>query len=445
MIGGPVPLFAFDAPAAGTGKGLLSGTATVIATGQVPPLMTETRDEDELRKRITAILSTGPSVAVFDNVLRKLNSGTLAGLLTSVIWRDRLLGKTQTLELPNRTVWVVTGNNLQMSDEIARRTVWIRQDSKRDQPWTREGFRHADLPGWVTRHRHELVWAFLVLIQNWIARGMQPSNNKPLGSFEAWSSVIGGILEAAGIQGFLANRDELYERLDQDSQTWRSFFRGWCEMHGNGAVKTSEVLALALEYLPSLFERTRDTDRAHRTALGKALSARRDRRFGDYFLRPAGEDGHAKGALWRLEEASDAEPPADVPGQSSADVPPENWAFSDSFAEDAEHAEVISGSFARATAYAGWEEEYDEGGTSLPHPPQVPHADSESAILGAEVPAEVCPGTPGTSAGASNAWQPCRGGCGKQMPAGQACFECAVRLTSEWQERRKEAPRGDSE
>ena len=78
MIDGPTPLFAYDAPSAGTGKGLLAGTAALIATGYSAAMMTETRDEEEMRKRITSILCAGPSVVILDNVKRKLDSATLS-------------------------------------------------------------------------------------------------------------------------------------------------------------------------------------------------------------------------------------------------------------------------------------------------------------------------------------------------------------------------------
>jgi len=246
LIDGPVPLFAFDAPSAGTGKGLLASTSTLVVSGSKPAMMTETRDDEELRKRVTSLLMSGPDVVVLDNVRRRLESGTLASLLTSTAWKDRVLGRSQTIELPNRTVWIVTGNNLQMSDEVMRRTVWIRLDSRRDRPWDRAGFRHSELESWVLRHRADLLWAFLVLVQNWVAKGKPSWTGQALGSFEAWSKVVGGVLESAGISGFLGNRQELYERLDSDGEEWRAFTRAWHEEHRTEPVKSADLLPSGL-------------------------------------------------------------------------------------------------------------------------------------------------------------------------------------------------------
>ena len=384
LIDGPTPLLAIDAPAAGTGKGLLAGGIGLIVSGLSPAVMTEERDDEELRKRITAILSAGRPIAVFDNVRRRLVSGVLAALLTATIWSDRLLGKNETVDLPNRTMWLVTGNNLQLNDEIARRTVWIRIDARVDRPWQRTSFRHPDLMGWLGRHRHELVWALLVLTQNWIARGRPTWSGRTLGSYESWSSVVGGIMEAAGIEGFLANREELYRRADAETEEWRAFVAAWWEEHGSRAVKAADLIALAHheDLLPSVFASSKEdaNERALRTRLGKALSQRRDRRFADIFIRGLGQDSHRKGALYRLEEANTPEVEAQ-PSASSADVPHENGAISDTNAEGAEDAEPVSNSHAR-------ELEGNEINTStaknVPQLPLVPQTDTDQARSGAE-------------------------------------------------------------
>ncbi len=384
LIDGPTPLLAIDAPAAGTGKGLLAGGIGLIVSGLSPAVMTEERDDEELRKRITAILSAGRPIAVFDNVRRRLVSGVLAALLTATIWSDRLLGKNETVDLPNRTMWLVTGNNLQLNDEIARRTVWIRIDARVDRPWQRTSFRHPDLMGWLGRHRHELVWALLVLTQNWIARGRPTWSGRTFGSYESWSSVVGGITEAAGIEGFLANREELYRRADAETEEWRAFVAAWWEEHGSRAVKAADLIALALheDLLPSVFASAKEdaNERALRTRLGKALSQRRDRRFADIFIRGLGQDSHRKGALYRLEEANTPEVEAQ-PSASSADVPHEDGAMSDTNAEGAEDAEPVSNARAR-------ELEGNEINTStaknVPQHPLVPQTDTDQAGSGAE-------------------------------------------------------------
>ena len=160
---------------------------------------------------------------MIDNVTRKLGQVSLAALLTARTWRDRLLGKSKTVEVPNRTLWIVTGNNVGMNDEMARRSVRIRLDAGVEEPWHRQGFKHDSLLEWADEHRGELVWAALVLVANWLARGAQPFTERTLGSFEPWARVVGGVLRDVGIEGFLQGRQRMHSEADRDSACWATF------------------------------------------------------------------------------------------------------------------------------------------------------------------------------------------------------------------------------
>jgi len=398
LIDGPTPLFAMDAPTPGTGKGLLAAGIGIIVSGATPAVMTEARSEEELRKRITALLCTGRSIVLFDNIRHPLESGTLSALLTAPTWSDRLLGKTQTVELPNRTVWLATGNNLQLNNEIARRTAWIRLDAKVDRPWERTNFRHGNLIGWLQRHRHELVWALLVLVQHWMVQGRPPWEGKPLGSYEAWSSVIGGILQAAGIEGFLANRDELYRRADAETEEWRAFVAAWWETHSDAPLKASDLFQLARQWdlLSSVFATARDdaSERALKTRLGKALGQRRDRRYGDFFIRTLGQDLHQKTALYRLDPAASPDNAAGRPApddQRPANVPQDNPSTPGTIAGRAGHA----GRVFNAKAEKSEGQQKEEGiAKNVPQLPHVPQTDTNSTDLGAGRGRDVSPNVP---------------------------------------------------
>lgn len=245
IIVGPTPIHLIDAPSPGTGKSLAADCATSIFCGRPVPGMAEARDEDEIRKRITAGLMASNAFFLFDNISNSINSGALAAAITLGTWTDRVLGKSFNISLPIQCAWVFTGNNLTMSNEIARRSILIRMDSGHEKPWLRDHkeFKHQ-LPKWAFDNRSDLVWACLTIIKNWFAKGCPEPNVKALGSFEDWSRVIGGILEAAGIQGFLNNLNELYERSNEESAVWGLFLVRWLEEFGYQNVSTSELLQL---------------------------------------------------------------------------------------------------------------------------------------------------------------------------------------------------------
>jgi putative DNA primase/helicase len=201
LIDGPTPNHLVSSPQPGSAKGLLTDVALRAAIpnpGSVP----QARDDDEWRKRLTSYFREGREVMSIDNVNKPLDSGALASALTQTTWEDRILGKNETVSLPIRCVWTTTANNPTMSTEIARRTVRIHLDTGLELPWLRTGFRHENLRQWVDENRAFLVWAAHTLIKAWIAAGRPKPMCKSLGSYEAWSSVIGGSLENAHIQGF---------------------------------------------------------------------------------------------------------------------------------------------------------------------------------------------------------------------------------------------------
>jgi hypothetical protein len=280
LIDGPTPLHLFEKPSPGTGATLLVDMLSLPATGRALATMTEGRDEDEWRKRITAKLRSGSTFILIDNLRRRLDSAAVSAGITSPAWEDRILGVSEVTRLPVRCVWMATGNNPAVSTEIARRTVRVRMDAKLDRPWLRDGFKHDNLRQWAADHRGQLVWAALTMVRAWIARG-RPTGKKTLGMFERWSEVMGGILEVAGIPGFLSNLVEFYEESDAEGATWRAFLAAWWERHGESETTVKDLWVIVVdEACLSLGDGSKqNSEHSQRVMLGKMLAERRDRIF----------------------------------------------------------------------------------------------------------------------------------------------------------------------
>jgi putative DNA primase/helicase len=289
MINGPTPMHLFDAPLEGTGKTLLCSAITLVSTGRDAEVMTEADSQEEWRKRITATLMDAPTFVLLDNLTRVLDSGSLASVLTSRFWKDRILGFSKTASLPNKTVWLGSGNNTHMSRELIRRTLWSRLDAEHDAPWERKNFRHPNLLVWAKANRGKLIAAALTLCQAWI-RGGRPEGKATLGMFESWVAVIGGILDVAGVPGLLANADEFRRcRADQRSE-WREFIIAWWQKYAERKVGVEALFELATQ------EKLLDSvlgdkgERSQRIRMGRALGQAADRVIGEYRLVRAGED-----------------------------------------------------------------------------------------------------------------------------------------------------------
>ena len=277
MIDGPTPLHLVEKPTPGTGATLMVDAIATILTGAGASVMTEGRDDEEWRKRVTAKLRQIPSIVLIDNLRHKLDSSAVAAALTAPFWEDRILGVSEMVRLPIRCAWIATGNNPEFSNEMARRIVRIRLDAHVERPWQREGFRHPDLMIWVRANRGRLVAACLTLCQAWIAAG-RPRGTLTIGSYESWATVLGGVLEVAGIEGLLGNLDEMLEASDSEGTVWRVFVSAWWDRFGTAEVGANDLYEIALSCEPPL-PLGSGNDRSQRIRLGKALGRLRDRVF----------------------------------------------------------------------------------------------------------------------------------------------------------------------
>lgn len=313
-IDGPTPMYLIDAPGRGTGKGLLADVIAIVTLGHPAWVMSQPRDEDEMRKQITASLMEGSPMILLDNVSR-LYSGPLCAVLTTTQWKDRRLGQSKMVEVPNHATWLATGNNVSLSDEMLRRVVSIRIDSGVERPEDRNNFKHEDLLGWTREHRAELVSACLSIINVSVTQGM-PRGTAALGRFESWAGVMGGIQEVAGVRGFLSNRDRLYTVADLQSEDWSAFCEAWYESYGEHPVTAKDLLEVAKNQNLLIDVLAGRSALAAQQRIGHALSSRRDRIFGRWKIRRAGRSSQTKNVAYRLEIFQEY-----VPGQNTRNTP----------------------------------------------------------------------------------------------------------------------------
>lgn len=306
MIAGPTPLFVIEAPTPRTGKSLLAETLGRVTTGRAPKTLPHPANREEFEKTVVSTLMEGASVALMDNVNTKLDSATLASVLTSIEPAVRVMRTQKVPTFPNRVTWVCTANNMQMSEELAGRSVYIKLDAGMEDPSSRTGFHHADIRGWVTKNRGMLLNSCFVLVRNWIAKG-RPLCDIPFGSFEAWTQLVGGILKAADIPGFLENRSEGRERTDDSAQEDRGFVLLWSEQLEWQAVDSEQLLEMAKQHkvLLDIY-----AGRSHADAVNKMgvwLRQRVGRAFGGWKVTRYKQNRLGR-RLWILEKTERLQP-----------------------------------------------------------------------------------------------------------------------------------------
>jgi hypothetical protein len=299
LVDGPTPLYLVEAPAQGTGKGLLADLVGVVAEGRGPAVMGLSRDEDEVDKRIAALLLGSARILLFDNITG-ITSAKVSAALTATTYSGRLLGRSEMLTLPNTALWLATGNNVELSKEMGRRVVPIRLDAEMERPEERTGFKHA-LPPWAYEHRPELVSACVSLIRAWLDAG-RPAPERTLGRFESWVRVIGGIVTHAGFPGFLTNRTERVAAADRESGEWAAFASAWWKVHQDRPVAAGKLLDLAVErhLLLDIYAGRSKLSAAQR--MGHALASHRDSVVHRWAIRSSGRDADTSSAAYRLEQ-----------------------------------------------------------------------------------------------------------------------------------------------
>ncbi len=199
-IHGPVPLFLIDKTTPGCGGSLLADVIGLIVSGAPMPRVPQPGDDDEMRKRITAILLAGDETVLIDNATHGIGGSALDELLTAEVWRDRVLGKSEmTQELPATTVWSVTGNNLSVIGDCVRRVMPIRIESREERPETRTGFKIPDLKAFVREKRGSLLCSAMTILQAYQRAGLPDMHLTPWGSFESFSALIRNAIVYAGL------------------------------------------------------------------------------------------------------------------------------------------------------------------------------------------------------------------------------------------------------
>lgn len=169
----------------GTGKGLLVHAIADIAFGRRPKAFTSRGDRQELTKRIETVLMTSEPMVFLDNCNAELlTSNALAQVITENSVNTRPLGQSKMMALSTSAFIVVTGNAVQISEDLARRFLIVDLDARCENPEQRKF--DQSFAAIIKDHRLDLV-AALLTIWRW-GRQNRLDPGLPFGSFERWAS-----------------------------------------------------------------------------------------------------------------------------------------------------------------------------------------------------------------------------------------------------------------
>jgi hypothetical protein len=293
-IHGPTPIHLFEAPQPRTGKGLLAEVIAYIAAGGAS-ITTLDPDENDLRKKLTALLIQGTLIVQFDNV-NEAKSPVLALTVTEPHWTDRILGVTRVVRIPIECTWFMTGNNVRLAADLPARTLLCTLDANSEHPELRKGFRHPNLMAYVRENVAQLRSALYTILRYYFDQGTPAWDGTPLGRFEEHSRVIGGILELIGMgKAFMANRREWAESADTDKEFWVAFVKAWYAQFKSGEVTAKALWEMA--QWGELLENVRKSPRVkdEKLALARALGRKIGNVIAGFKIERGGEDHRGTG------------------------------------------------------------------------------------------------------------------------------------------------------
>ena len=236
------PGVCFTAPTAGSGKSLLATCLSKIA-GETPAMLPNAGDPEEIRKRLLALLRQNQRVMILDNVVGTLDSAAVCAKLTAEVSSDRVLGVSETIAVPTRSLLLITGNNVALKGDLCRRVLTSRINPQMETPWKRRF--DLDPAEYCGTHRLSMVAAALTVLRAGIQNG--PTMPDRTASFELWSDTVrrGGCLVSE--YGFLDVADPVDSidtayAQDPETQKLSALFAAWWELYVDKPVKVSTLI-----------------------------------------------------------------------------------------------------------------------------------------------------------------------------------------------------------
>lgn len=275
------PLHAVSAKQERTGKSLL--VESIISLYGVPTPTVWPSDESEMSKKVTSILRSGPIFMFFDNIKQRIENSSVEACLTSNVFSDRILGRSEQISMPCKAPWVITGNNLSFGAEMMKRTVVCELNAHLEKPEERTGFKHPDLSIWIQENKGRLLGSVYSCICKWIKEGM-PQYKGLLGGFQSYASNMGGLLDFLGFSGFLKAPFE--SSVDTETQKVLNFLEIWHQMAKNEPhlytdCNSTSLVRVAEKVDGFWFANARD-EHGRASAVGRFLSKYSDRVYGHF-------------------------------------------------------------------------------------------------------------------------------------------------------------------
>ncbi len=150
-----------------------------------------------MRKLVESVAMSGSPILFLDNITGYFNSSSVNSLITSPTVTGRILGLSKTFTVRNRITVLTTGNNCRYGPDFRRRAIALELFMEEAKPEDRVIKDVLDANR-ILQLRPRVLSALWALVRDWNAKG-RPSPKLQRAGFEAWSRIVCGIVEHAGL------------------------------------------------------------------------------------------------------------------------------------------------------------------------------------------------------------------------------------------------------
>lgn len=206
------PCFAILANRERAGKDYLAGVRSLIYKGvaidNAPISDGERSNVEEWRKKFTTMLINGETLFHSANNTGYLNNPVFEALITSKVYKDRLLGSNTEEELDNYIDFSFSANmGLRWRGDVSGRLRRIQLFYDEEDPNSRE-FPIPDLQGYVLENRSRIVSCIYSLIIDWFNAGSPKQDGKVFTSFPIWARICGAIMDYHNLGDPLVHQED---------------------------------------------------------------------------------------------------------------------------------------------------------------------------------------------------------------------------------------------
>ena len=219
---------------------------SAIVSGRWCPVITAGKTEEELEKRLGAMLLAGYLMIALDNISDRTERRALCQIAERPSVRVRILGESRTPECEFRGIIIANGNNLVVEGDMTRRVLLGTLDANMERPEERT-FR-GDPVRQVLTDRGAYIAAAMTIVRAYIGAG-SPGKLPALASYARWSDLVRSALvwlgEADRVETIAKSRES-----DPVLTTLRTVLAAWRDAFGDEARGSQQVAAALAGFDP---------------------------------------------------------------------------------------------------------------------------------------------------------------------------------------------------